>query len=97
MTSDEKLNMILRSLRELRWALYILNLRARVEMSLSQDILDAVSAETTAVDSFMVLVQGLIDNNTIPAAVGAEILSAINAEKTKVDAAILKNTPPPTP
>lgn len=68
-------------------------------MALGQDILNAVTEENTAVDSFIALVQGLIDNNTIPADVGAKILSAVSSEKDKVNAAIVANTPPapPTP
>jgi len=62
-------------------------------MALGQEILDAVTAENTVVDSFLALVQGLIDNNTIPPDVGVKILSAINAEKDKVDTAIVTNTP----
>lgn len=65
-----------------------------VNMALSQDILDAVAAETTVIDSFIALVQGMIDNNTIPPDAGAAILSAIAANKAKVEAAIVANTPP---
>ena len=74
----------------------VLNKESRI-MAIGQDILDAVTAETTSVDSFIALIQGLIDNNTIPAAVGAQILSNINANKAKIDAAIAANTTPPTP
>jgi len=66
-------------------------------MALSEDILAAVAEETTVIDSFIALVQGLIDNNTIPTATGQAILSAIQANKAKVEAAILANTPPVTP
>lgn len=67
-------------------------------MSLGQDILDAVTAENTIIDSFIALVQGMIDNNTIPSEQGAAILAAITGEKEKVAAAIVANTPaaPPT-
>lgn len=61
-------------------------------MSLSQDLLDAVAAETTVIDSFISLVQGLIENNTIPPEAGAAILAAINSNKDKVEAAILADT-----
>jgi hypothetical protein len=64
-------------------------------MALGQDILDAVTAETTIVDSYLALVQGLINDNTIPADVGVKILAAINDEKAKVAAAITANTPVP--
>lgn len=66
-------------------------------MGLGQDILQAVQDESAVVDSFLALIQGLIDNNTIPPDVGVAILSAINAEKDKVNAAILANTTPPVP
>jgi hypothetical protein len=66
-------------------------------MALGQDILDSVTAETTAVDSFIALVQGLIANNTVSAQQGAAIIAAVNSNKSKLDAAILANTVPPTP
>lgn len=62
-------------------------------MTIAQDILDAVTAETTVVDSFITLVTGLIADNTIPAETGTAILAAINAEREKVAAAIAANTP----
>jgi len=62
-------------------------------MAIGKDILDAVTAETQVVDSFLTLVQGLIDNNTVSPADGAAILAAINSEKDKVAAAIAANTP----
>jgi hypothetical protein len=66
-------------------------------MALGQDILDAVTAETSSVDSFIALVQGLIDNGTVPASVGAAIMAAVNSNKAKLDAAILANTPQAPP
>lgn len=61
-------------------------------MALGEEILAAVEAETSSVDSFIALVQGLINDNTIPADVGVAILEKINSEKAKVDAAIVANT-----
>lgn len=68
-------------------------------MALGQDILDAVAAETTTIDSFIALVQGLVSNNTISPDIAVKIFNAINAEKDKVQTAIDANTPaaPPTP
>lgn len=63
-------------------------------MALAQDILDAVTAENTVIDSFITLIEGLIANNTIPAEAGEAILKAIGDEKAKVEAAIVANTPP---
>lgn len=66
-------------------------------MALGQDILNAVTAEDTKVDSFIALVQGLIDNGTIPPAVGTAILGKIKGSEDKLDAAIAANTPPAPP
>lgn len=66
-------------------------------MALGQDIIDAVTAETTVIDSFIALVQGWIAAGTVTAAEGARILADINNNKTKLETAILANTPPPTP
>src|SRR5438128_2674938 len=66
-------------------------------MALGQDILDAVTAETTAVDSFIALVQGLVANNTIDSVTGQKIMDAVNSNKAKLDAAITANTPPAPP
>lgn len=63
-------------------------------MAIGKDILDAVTNESTVVDSFLTLAQGLIDNNTVSPAEGAAIIAAINAERDKVQAAILANTTP---
>ena len=62
-------------------------------MALAQDLLDAVTAETTAVDGYLALSQKLIDDGTIPAEAGAKLLATINANKDKLNAAILANTP----
>jgi hypothetical protein len=63
-------------------------------MALGQDILDAVTAETSVIDSFIALVEGLIANGTVSAEQGVAILKAIGDEKAKVEAAILAHTPP---
>lgn len=66
-------------------------------MALGQDILDAVTAETTQIKSFIAFVQGLIDNGTIPAATGAAILAKINEGGQALTDAVAANTQPPTP
>lgn len=67
--------------------------------AIGKDILDAVTQENSVIDSFLVLVQGLIDNNTISSIDGKAILDTINAQRDKVQAAIVANTPltPPAP
>ena len=62
-------------------------------MSLGQDILDAVTAENTIIDSFLTLVQGLVASNTIDQPTADKIKAAISAEQAKVSAAITANTP----
>jgi hypothetical protein len=66
-------------------------------MALGQDILNAITAENTLIDSFLTLVQGLVANNTIDQPTADAIKAAIQAEADKVQAAITANTPPPTP
>lgn len=70
---------------------------------IGQDILEAVTAQTTTVDSFIELVKGLVDEQVIPPAIGSEILAKLADSKTKVEleAAVLANLhpvePPPVP
>jgi hypothetical protein len=66
-------------------------------MAIAQQILDAVTAETTKLDSFLALIQGLINDNTIPAEVGVQILEAINSNRVKLEEAIEANTTPVPP
>jgi predicted transcriptional regulator len=87
---EHRLGQIVRALRRL-------SRTERKAMSIGQDILDAVTAETTEVDSYLTLTTGLINNGTISAPQGAAILAAIKAEKEKVQAAIIANTVPATP
>jgi hypothetical protein len=61
-------------------------------MALQQDIIDAVTAETTAVDAFIVYVKSLIANNTITNEAGQKILADMAANRAKLDPAILANT-----
>ena len=63
-------------------------------MAIGKDILAAVEEETTKVDSFIALVQGLINTNLITPAQGAQIIAEINANRDKLEAAIQANTPP---
>ena len=79
--------------REVLARLAVLEKQGDRFMALGQDILDAVTAETTSVDSVLALLQGLIDDETITPDQGAKIIAAINGEKTKVDAALAANTP----
>jgi hypothetical protein len=94
---SKKLDEILTEVRNLTHKVSNLEAQGKKIMALGQQILDALGAVNTTVDSFLALVQGLIDNNTIPPDVGANIISAITAEKAKVDAAIVANTPPAPP
>ena len=64
-------------------------------MAIGQEILDAVAAETTVIDSFIALVRGLVTNNTIDSATAAKIMTAIATDRAKIEAAIVENTPPP--
>ena len=64
-----------------------------VSMALGQDILDAVAAETSVLDSFIALVDGLVKNNTVSQAVADQIKSAIKGNQDKLAAAIVANTP----
>ena len=61
-------------------------------MALGQNILDAVSAEATVIDSIIVLIKSLA-GNTIPQAQADAIVAAISANKAKLEQAILDNTP----
>lgn len=63
-------------------------------MALGQDILDAVTAEDTKVDSIITLINQLAASGTIPADVQAAILAKIKGSEDKLDAAITANTPP---
>jgi len=68
------------------------------QMALGQDILAAVTAETTVIDSLIALINGWVANNMITAAEGQQILGDIAANKAKLEAAITANTPvAPTP
>lgn len=62
-------------------------------MSLSKQILDAITDESTIIDSFIALIQGMKKDETISAEAAQAILGAIAAEKTKVQDAIVANTP----
>jgi hypothetical protein len=84
---------ILRRLDRIETWLWYVYLQERANMALGQDILDAVRAETTSVDSVIALINGLVANQTVTPEVGAAILSEINASKAKLDAAIAANTP----
>lgn len=62
-------------------------------MALGQEILDAVTAETSVLDSFLALIQGLIANGTVTPEQGQAILAAIAENKAKIEKAITDNTP----
>lgn len=61
-------------------------------MGKAQDIIDAVTAETTAVDSVIAYIRGLVANNTITDAQAADILAHINANRDALNGAITANT-----
>jgi len=63
------------------------------QMALGQDILDAVTAEGTAVDSIIALLNGLVANNTIDQATATAIMAEISNDKAKLEAAITAHTP----
>ena len=60
-------------------------------MSLQQDILDAITAETNAVDAVVLFIQNLVANNTITSEAGQQILAALASDKDKLNAAISAN------
>jgi hypothetical protein len=80
-------------LREILSEVKNLKAERKVFMALADDLLQAVTDETTAVDSALKLLQGYIDNGTITPDQGANLIAAISAEKNKVNAALVANTP----
>ena len=62
-------------------------------MAVGQDILDAVTAESTALASCLTLLQGLVDNGTIPQATVDAIKHTVQSDTDKINAAIAHNTP----
>lgn len=66
-------------------------------MALGQDILDAVTAEDTKVDSVIALLNGLVADGTITSDVKAAILAKVKGSEDKLDAAIGANTPAAPP
>jgi hypothetical protein len=66
-------------------------------LALGQEILDAIAEESTAVDSIIALLNGLVATNVIDAATAARIKSAIGSDRDRINAAVLANTPPPPP
>jgi hypothetical protein len=85
------------SLYELKVLLRTLVEKGTDSMAIAQEILDAVTAETTVIDSCLKLMQGLIDEGTVTPEEGAAILAAISANKAALEAAILANTPAAPP
>ena len=65
-----------------------------INMSFSSEILDAVTAETTAVDSVLALINA---SPTMSQAEKDNIITAITAERVKVEAALTANVTPPAP
>jgi hypothetical protein len=68
-------------------------------VQLGQNILDAIAAETTIVNSVIAYIQGLLANNVISTDEATQILEHINENRTALEAAIAANVPipPPTP
>ena len=89
----EALDRIERAIERLHKDISRIQLMEVVNMALGQDILDAVAAETTVLDSFLTLIDGLVKNNTVSQAVADQIKGAIKANQTKIEAAIVANTP----
>ena len=88
-------------LQHIEWTLFIVSAQvfslARQGdkiMALGQDILDAVTAEDTKVDSIIALLNGLVAAGTIPQSVVDAIKAKIQGSEDKLDAAIAANTPP---
>ncbi len=63
-------------------------------MALGQDILDAVTAEGTRIDSIIALLTGLVANGTIDAETAQKIKDAIAGQTAALDAALAANVPP---
>jgi hypothetical protein len=63
------------------------------QMSLEQDVLDAVTAETTAVDGMLAIVQSYAAKGVISESAAKQIISDLKANSDKVNAAIVANTP----
>lgn len=67
--------------------------REKKMADIGQEILDKVTAEGTAVDSVIALLQGLQANGTITPEVEAQILAAISGQSDKLNAALTANVP----
>ena len=85
-------------LDELLMKVNYLLLQGEKQMALGQEILDAVTAEGSAVDSIIALLNGLVASNVIDSTTANSILTEVAENKAKLEAAILANTgPAPTP
>ena len=65
-------------------------------MSVGDDILAAVTAESTAVDSVIAFITGLRNQGTIDSTTAQAILDHISSDKAKLETAITANVVPPT-
>ena len=72
-------------------------IQGEIAMGMAQDILDAVTAETTAVDSLIAWVNGLVESNVVSSEQGAAIIAAANANRAKLEAAMTTNVPTEPP
>lgn len=70
----------------------VLNMEV-TQMAIQQDIIDAVTAETTAIDGFVAYVRSLVASSTITAEAGQKILADMQANRAKLDPALLANVP----
>lgn len=62
-------------------------------MAIGQDILDAVTAQTTLIDSLVALIDGWIAAGNLTPEQGEAILAQIADGKAAIEAAILAHTP----
>ncbi len=58
------------------------------QMALGDDILAKIRAEKTTIDSVVVLIQSLKNQNVIPADVATAILAELDANKSELDVAL---------
>lgn len=62
-------------------------------MSIGNDLLTKVTAESTLLNSCLALLQGLIDAGTIPADTLTQINAQIQGQEDAINSAMVANTP----
>jgi hypothetical protein len=93
-TLDKKLDAIMRQLKFVTTLTRADLAQGEISMAIGQDILDAVAAETTAVDSVIEYIKGLVANNVITSAEGQKILTNLADNRTKLETAITTGVTP---